>query len=483
MANWYVRSGAAGTASGADWTNAKLTLAATLTAAAAGDDVWVSEDHAESTVGAVALTSPGTESSPCRIACVNHSGTVPPVSADLRTTGTITCTGNNTITISGTAYWEGLTITAGGTTDNANLVIGGSAARTQWFNKCKLALGGSNTAARITIGNSGGNAQRVFLNNTTVSFASTSHKIVLRGAEIIWENTSGAILGSVPTTLISPSTTYNSHFVAIGVDLSAAGSGKTLVDQSVDSTSRFFFQDCKYGSSVSIGSENSVGFGGTVVLSVNSDSADTTQRYYYSGYEGTVKSETTIVKSGGATDGATPVSRKMVSLPNTRFYAPLKSGWIAFWSDTTGSKTASIAIVTDNVTLKDNEIWIEVEYLGTSGFPLGLSSNDVAARDRAADILNAGTNQTTDATSSWPSAPGTPVKQTLSTTFTTTGKGQYRARVCLAKASTTVYFDPLIAAGSRQFMLGESGYINQEPNSGGTASMLVHPGMSGGARG
>jgi hypothetical protein len=45
--NWFVRSLAVGTGDGRTWLNAFTTLAAALTAGAAGDKFWVSEDHAE----------------------------------------------------------------------------------------------------------------------------------------------------------------------------------------------------------------------------------------------------------------------------------------------------------------------------------------------------------------------------------------------------------------------------------------------------
>src|SRR4051812_3366435 len=93
MASYYVRSGAGGSANGTSWANAYLTLAAAFSGKAAGDTFYVSEDHAETLGSTIILTSPGTKANPCKIVCVNHAGSVPPVSADLRTTATITMTG------------------------------------------------------------------------------------------------------------------------------------------------------------------------------------------------------------------------------------------------------------------------------------------------------------------------------------------------------------------------------------------------------
>lgn len=57
------------------------------------------------------------------------------------------------------------------------------------------------------------------------------------------------------------------------------------------------------------------------------------------------------------------------------------------------------------------------------------------------------------------------MKQSLAVTFTPQEKGIIRAKVCLAKASTTMYFDPKIITGARQYMT-ESG-VQNEPASGG----------------
>jgi hypothetical protein len=95
MTAYYVRSGAAGAGTGADWTNAYTTLAAAFSGKAAGDIFYVSEDHAESSSSTIlSLGSAGTLGNPVQVLCVNHSGSVPPVTADLRTTATISTTGN-----------------------------------------------------------------------------------------------------------------------------------------------------------------------------------------------------------------------------------------------------------------------------------------------------------------------------------------------------------------------------------------------------
>ncbi len=446
MANVYVYSGAAGAGTGADWANAYTTLAAALTAKAAGDDFWVADDHAESQATAMTQTSPGTAASPCRIICVRRSGgSVPPVSADLRTTATITTTGNSNLTLgAGFAYAYGITFNCG-TGNNAALLILASNATEWWrLEACALKIVATSSSSQIIVGQLGGSIlqSRHELYNTTLSFGAAGQVLNVRGGEFVWEATASAIAGTAPTTLFTCNASTGGVPTAriIGVDLSAVGSSHNLVNIGITGASyNFYFQDCQLGASVAITTGSVSGPGGGKVELVNCDSGNTNYRYYKQDYQGTITQETVIVRSGGATDGTTPVSRKMVSTANSKFYSPLKSGWMSVWIDTTGSsKTITICTVTDNVTLKDNECWIEIEYLGTSSLPLGNFVNDAAA-----DALNAGTNQTTD-TSTWTTTGlGTPVKQQLSASFTPQVKGLARARVCLAKASTTVYVDPL----------------------------------------
>ena len=111
------------------------------------------------------------------------------------------------------------------------------------------------------------------------------------------------------------------------------------------------------------------------------------------------------------------------------------------WNGPVGSaQTATVEIITDNVTLTDAEAWLEVEYLGTSGFPLGLFAND-----RVADpIFGTPANQATSTVDWTTTGLATPIKQKLGVAFTAQEKGLVRARVVVAKASTTVYYDPLI---------------------------------------
>lgn len=467
MANQYVYSGAAGSATGADWANARTTLAAAFGAMSAGDTAWVANDHAETQATSMTLTSPGTSASPCRVLCVLRSGgSVPPVSADLRTTATVTTTGNTSITVQGSSYYYGITLyqgTGGGSSSGIAFLQN----TTEIWNRldsCSLRLTNTNASSRLTLGAGGNNnrSNRLELDNTTVHFAASGQSISLAG-HLRWRNTVNAVGGTVPTTLMAPFTMNPFGTWLQGVDLSAMGSGTNLVNVAVANTGLFLFENCKLGSSVSVTTGSITSHGAVEVRLVNCDSADTNYRYYRQTYQGTIVQETTIVRTGGASDGTTPVSRKMVSTANSKFYSPLASDPIIIWNETTGSSvTITVETVTDGVTLTDAECWVEAEYLDTSGYPISS-----VASDRAADVLTSGSSQTSSSETWTTTGLSSPVKQSLSVTFTPQEKGPIRVRVMLAKASTTVYFCPKVLAGSsRQYMVGD-GFSNEGASAGG----------------
>jgi len=150
--------------------------------------------------------------------------------------------------------------------------------------------------------------------------------------------------------------------------------------------------------------------------------------------------ETTLVKTGGASDGTTPISWKFVT--NAAAEYPLfilSSAKLQKWNETTGSAvTVTVDFLRDSATnLQDDEIWLEVEYLGTSGFPLGTFTDDAAA-----DVLTSPADQTTSAATWTTTGMANPNEQKLSVTFTPQEKGLVIARVCVGLASATIYVDP-----------------------------------------
>ena len=424
------------------WLAAHNRLTNSLAWMAAGDRLWISDNHAFSLSNAQNnIFSPGTAAAPCQLICVDDSATPPTTKA---TTGSETTTADASFSFNGFAYCYGMTFSAGTGVTNSSLYFTSSEPWYWRFDACSLRIVGSGSVNAIYAGINNSAADDNLLElvgNTTLKFANASDRI-FASAPVRWINSTGLVAGgTVPTSLCRvPSNVFSKIYVS-GVDLSAFGSGKSLVDQSGGGYQDFYFENCKLGSSVSITTGTIPGQGGATVRLVNCDSADTNYRYHLSTYQGTVSHETVIVRTGGASDGTTPISRKLISTANSKFFSPLTTDPIVIWNELTGSsQTITVEIITDNVTLTDAEIWLEIEYLGTSGFPISSFVSDQVSDP----IFGTPANQATSSVDWTTTGLTTPVKQKLSASFTAQEKGPIRVKVMLAKPSTTVYVDPFI---------------------------------------
>jgi hypothetical protein len=443
MADIYLRSSdGSDSDNGSTWALAKATLAAAITAAGNGGRVFVSDTHSESTAGAITLACPALGSNQVLVLCVDDAGNPEPPTA-LTTGAIVAVTGNtNNINFTGHGYFYGIDFRAGNSTNanDINVLSASGSTGEIIFENCQLKLVGTNSGSDIIFGGgTAANSQRVELRNTPLTHSNVGNRTIPR-CEVIWKNTPSAIAGLLPTTLFTSVTSGQGKLLLEGVDLSALGSGKTLFAVS-DPPLVWMMRDCKLGAGVTITNGSFTAPGPAESLVINCDDDDTNYVFNRQNYLATETHETTIVRTSGASDGTTPVSRKIVTNAVTRVQRPYESLPIEVWNETIGSAvTISIPVITDGVTLTDAEAWIEVEGLTTSGVPLGSHTTD-----RIANLsIGSASNQPTDGTSTWTTTGlSSPVKQTLSASVTLREKGLIRVRVCVAKASTTVYYDPL----------------------------------------
>jgi hypothetical protein len=434
MPTYYVKSGAGGTADGSSWTNAFTTLAAAAAVDAAGDTIYVSQAHAESSGSLISVSLTGTLGSPVQVICAND-GAEPPTA--VATTATVTGT-NSQIQLSGNFYYYGIVFSASDT-----MTLSGTLNTHTVFEQCKF---------RIT--DTGANSDTITTNvtsNTTcqtftewrdcsIRFGNAVQKIYHVNGVFRWHGGSIESGGAAITHLVSGnSANSNSNIEIEGVDLSQGAQAMTIFR--ADQTGHFVIRNCKLPASWSGTLTTGTAVVGHRSEMHNCDSGDTNYALWVQDYCGSTRHETTIKRTGGASDGTTGISWKMVSTANTDYpMHTLVSPEIVAWNDTTGSSvTATLEVVTDNVTLTDAECWIEVQYLGTSGAPVGSFATDRAT------LLATPANQTTSSETWTTTGLGTPVKQKLAVTFTPQEKGFVHARVHLAKASTTVYVCPKLS--------------------------------------
>jgi hypothetical protein len=436
MAVYYVYSGAAGSNNGSSWANAFTTLTTAFATEAAGDTLYVAHDHAETTAAAITLTSSGLLANPTKVVCVNRSGSVPPVSADRRATATVSTTGASNITFNGYTHYDGVIFVAGNAANNANIILPNTAIHSLRFDNCSLRLGTTGTTQRIFIANGALGGTYVELNNTTVSFAHTGQSIDIAGM-VSWRNTPSAVIGSaVPSFLFTLNSARGGYVECFGVDLSALGSGKAIVSATGGgSTANVFrFLDCKLDAAVTK-SGAPASHGSTVIDFVRCGASGVNYNVFRQRLMGTLDQETTVVRVGGATDQTTPISWKVVTTANCHYTLPFECPPVAIWNDTTGSAVTATIECIGAALPNDDEVWLDLEYLGSGSSPQGSFVNDGKA-----DLLVAAAAQTSSS-ETW---GGSTAAFKLAVTFTPQQKGWVYARVKCAKASSTFYIDPLV---------------------------------------
>lgn len=443
MANYYVRSGAAGAGTGADWANAFTSVSAALSGRTNADTLWVANDHAESANFTLTCpTSPG-----LRILGVNTNATEPPTGLVSTPTAVVGGgTANAACTVNGFAYINGIIFrssTSG--SSGATLEIGSNTnAHGLWLDNCHLEVGGVNAVAGPQIGalaSSGNDDVTVTLTNCRMKFAATTQLLKLAYGRHHISGLSLDSAGSTPTTLLQGVSSCPTYTKIEASDLSGEA-WTNLISAVSTAWTTVELRNCKLPSGTSLSTGTHTGPGGVKLTVHNCDSGDTQYNYGELTYAGTVVDETTIVRTGG---GATSV--RMDSSANVRFpYLPLTVEG-AIYNDTLSARTLTVEVIHSGVggggsgDFTNAELWVEVQHQGTSGFPLGVVDID----DRAADVFATAADQDNSSVT-WASSPATPVKQYLQCSFTPAEVGYVHFKVCLALASKTVYVDILGAA-------------------------------------
>lgn len=433
MTTHYVDSNAAGAGTGADWANAFTTLNAAFTAGAAGDTYYVAHDHAQTQASALTLTPKGTTAAPDFIVCVSSAGSVPPVAADLRDTATITVTGAFDLVLGGQtlglAYWYGINLHVGAGS-SGQFRTGGSFT-THYMEECSFNHAG--TSGALIIGSAD---PRLYLKNHDFGFAVVGSAISCAGGLMVVDG--GTLIGAaVPATLFANNAS-GSKWEFNGFDFSPKTSGALTAGFTIAAS--LVLNNCKLGGAVTFGTPTAYF---TLVDLNNVDSGDTNYRGERHGYAGVQTTQTTtLIRTGGASDGTTPISWKVVTTANCTNFKKFacKPIMSEFNTAVGGALTATVEFLHDSVTdLTDAEIWGEIQYLGTSGFPLSLFADDGLV-----NLLSTPTDQAAS-TATWDTTGmANPNTQKISIAFTPQEAGIAVVNIYIGKASATIYVDPLV---------------------------------------
>jgi hypothetical protein len=433
MANIYVRSTDGSDAdSGSTWALAKATLVGAAAIDAAGDTIYLSQSHAESG-GAVTAVFAGTMANPVKIIAGNDSAE-PPTAVS-----SASLISSSSITLSGSYYLYGLTLQSATSILPANQ----SASNSVTLDHCSLITTITTSVGFFSIGSTNNFTQKAVLLGCTYKFGGASNigcatagVVEIKGGSFV----SGTSTPSAGVFGGAAGDRTGSRLLIDGLDMTNLASTVNIFRTFI-SPGLFQIRNSKLPASWSGSLCNAVPLStGQRFEMHNCDSGDTNYRLWVQEYAGSIKSETTLVRTGGASDGVTSYSLVMTSTANANAaVAPLVSPEIAIWNDAVGSsKTVTVEILRDSATnLTDGEIWLEVQHLGTSGFPLSSFVSDAKS-----DVLATSADQATSSETWTTTGMTNPNTQKLSVTFTPQEKGYFQAKVYLAKASTTVYIDP-----------------------------------------
>lgn len=425
----------------ANWAYAAIYVDYVVTAMLAGDRLFVSKNDSQSYSTALTLAFPGIPGLPSLIYSVDDSAAPPTAVAAGASWKT---TGNVNFNITGVVDMESMSLMAGSSTGTANLSISCTSGR---LRNTTLVLGGTGSGSVINIANTIG-AGTVY-ESPTFKFANTLQRIAIANAGGTIEIVGGGLdpASSAITALIQV-TTGSTIVDMYGFDASAMAASGNIINQSsrgIDINLAF----CKVPASWS-GSPNGAtpGEASRVTLDM-CDSGATNYVMAVSDTSGTINQNTTVVMTGGATDGTTPLSWTLASNSQASYAtAPLKSEWRSVWVDTTVSKTLTWNYVADtNVSagqgagtafaFQNNQVWIEAMYMGSSASPLGTFASSAPSSPLATPSDNA------SGSASWTTTGlTTPKIGSCTLTFTTGMKGPMLARICVVAASKTIYADP-----------------------------------------
>lgn len=442
MPTTYVRStDGVNTDDGSTWALARLDLAGATAADAAGDIIYVSQAHAESTTGTVTIAAAGTPAAPSRIICANDAAEPPTTAA---TTATVTAT--STLTVTGCLFASGLTLNAGNTSSaTQSLLIGTSTANHQVYEDCSLRVMTSGTGlALLQIGDdTRTDATRVTLRDTTLRLGGTTHRVKINTC-FKWEGGGWVSGGTTPTSIFSTGTRGVGEFLVSNVDFATnLGTGFHMIAQpSGGNALTARFRNCLLPS----GWTGNLWSATPLVPSIravmlNCFAGSTKIRLWTWDFAGQVRDNTTVYRASGATDDGVGFSYRMASYPDAEYPSiPLEGEPIKAYVDGTGATTLTIEIIHDSQgsgtgsALRNDEIGVKVSYPG--GFLDTFKADALAA---PADLASSAVTWTSTGLI-------TPVKQKISFTFTPTSKGDVIITPVLFGASKTVYLCPKVSA-------------------------------------
>ncbi len=459
MANLFVRGSSGSNANtGADWNNAKQSVAGALAIAASGDVILVDNGETYTQSGAITWTPPAGGN--VSIISAVRSGTsgftwgAGATEACGAVTAAFTIAGTSSANTTSSMYVYGMTISAGSNNSSACTISLLASATINAFLEmvsCTLDLKTANATAAIIYG-------------LTISTASRSLTIRQTNCTLLCSGSRAGTfltLGDANVEMINPtiSTTGGTKPAVLFGMIALADSANLVVrdgDLSGYSTSsgalfsvtnwaasQALLKNLKLSGTPTLTTGTWPGGVGSITVR-NCDSADTINTFQFVNSYGTLTVNGTTYLTAGPQFNGAGVSWKIVTTTLASEYLPFITPPIEIWGTLTSAQTAELEFVRDSASsLTDREIWSDLEYPASASFP-----NYTRATSRNANpFTGSGSNQTTSS-AGWTGTGGFSVgalKQKLQVAFTAAEVGLLQSRVFVGKASETVYVNPAIS--------------------------------------
>jgi hypothetical protein len=435
MADWFVDStvgGGAGT--GADWANAYTTLAAAFAAKSAGDRFFVAHDHAESGAS-LTLTCPGTIVAPCVVLCVT-AGSTPAAGDIINAKGggvaaaTFESTTTSTLTIAGLAHWQGFNFHGGQVASATGGSISFQGSGLSTFKDCHFA----NKTTGGSSGPSPGSSSTRYTKwiNCSVEFGANTQAITVAGGRFEWFDTDNAFVGVDPANGLF-SANGAGKIIVSGVDLSAINTSTTEYFGAANSMCDALFYNCELSATPTLKVVQLT----SPTCRVNMVNCHSSGNYIHEShqYQGKQEIETTIIRTGGASDGTQGISWKITPTANNEIVAPFECLPIVLWNDVEDvSRTVVVeGTWSDGAVPNNTDIWMDIEYLGDASTPRGHR----VTTGRATPLTSS--SNYSASLEAWGGA-GTEFYMTAP--FTPAQKGPVTIRIYVGKASETFYICP-----------------------------------------
>jgi hypothetical protein len=467
--------------------HARLANAYATNWGAAGNRFYLADNHTETQTTAISLNSPATLAAPTYVVCIDRTVVLPPVEANYNTGASISTTGAVGISFSTSQsnsnhYYQGITFNLGdGSSSVAQLSF--AVAAYVICKNCLFNMRNTHINSIPVLGSGvGSNPNQVLWDNCQVQFSATGQSISVRNVNFEWRNTPSAIQGTMPTTLFTTQPSGMPVMVCRGVDFSAFSG--LLLNNNTPTITPFVFEDCKFHASMTRYGTSTGGYWSQPVVTVRCDSGATNYKATRDEYSGAQTTETSITRVGGATDGTTPTSDKIVTNAQATFLTPYRMLPLAIWNDTTGADVTVTVYGTVNagsLPLND-EIWMDVQYLGSSGSPQASFKSTCKSHPLAAGAAVAADsstwNNTTISAVTWEAASVTAVTLSggnLVATNTGTTSTDQGAKVASADAKNSgkYYFEATWTArtAGANYGIGIGTYVSTYIGMGNTGGV------------